>query len=567
MAVVGIDLGTTNSLIAVYQDDHPQLVPNALGAYLTPSVVGISDGSGEAFVGKAAQSRLVRHPERTKAMFKRQMGTNAQNKLGKQTYGAVELSSMVLKSLKQDAENYLQEEVQEAVISVPAYFNAVQRQATIDAAELAGLKVRRLINEPTAAALANGVLDRDDESTFVVLDLGGGTFDVSILEMFDGVMEVRASSGDAFLGGEDFSDMVAQHLAGMAEVDWKKASAATREKLLDATERLKRALDGKQEVSVSVELENKIHELRLSQTVFERVCSSLIARLNRPIERCLYDASISANEIDRVILVGGATRMHVVRSLAAKIFKKLPERKIDPDHAIALGAAIQAGLIEKHQSLDDIVMTDVAPFSMGVETNHDHGESTIHGAFAPILERNTILPASRVQYFCTRGNNQTEIELKIYQGESAIARDNILLGEMTVPVPPKPAGEETIEVRFTYDVSGLLAIDVKVLSLDKTISTVIDNLAGALSKTEKSKRLKAMDKLKINPRETAQNAALIEAIKHLHQMLLGEDRAYAMSLLGRFEAALATQDPKKIDAERDKISEILEQIEASFVSY
>lgn len=567
MTCIGIDLGTTNSLVAYFSEDGPLLVKNALGEYLTPSVVGLADDNKTLLVGKAAKKRLIRFPDKTRSLFKRSIGTNSEFSLGKKQFSATDLSALVLSKLKQDAEDFLKTEISEAVISVPAYFNAVQRQATKDAAEIAGLKVCRLINEPTAAALANGVLDRENESTFVILDLGGGTFDVSILEMFEGVMEVRASSGDAFLGGEDFTEALAKHFSEQIDQDWKSLRSQDKELLLSVADQLKCALEGQNRASATVKINGISHNLEVDNDGFERLTSNLIDRLYRPIQKSLYDAGLRAEQVDRVILVGGATRMSAARSLAAKVFRKLPERNIDPDHAIALGAAVQAGLIKQHTALDDVVMTDVAPFSMGIETNHRENGNTVHGAFAAILERNTVLPASRQQYFETAGDNQTKIELSIYQGESAIAKDNVLLGKMTVPVPPKPAGHESIEVRFTYDVSGLLVVDVKVLSMNSTVTTVIENLAGAMSSNEKKARLKALEKFKIDPREQELNRALLESIKHMYEVLLGDDRAYVMNLLGRFEAALQTQDPQKIEKERAEIEKAIEQIEANFVRH
>lgn len=567
MVSIGIDLGTTNSLVAIYEENGPRIIKNALGELLTPSVVGFADDLSTVLVGRAAQQRLVRHPDLTKALFKRMMGTSTTVTLGRKKFTAVDLSSMVLSSLKADAEADLGHPVTDAVISVPAYFNAVQRQATKDAAELAGLTVRRLINEPTAAALANGILDRDGESTFVVLDLGGGTFDVSILEMFDGVMEVRSSSGDSFLGGEDFTDALAKQFATQEEIEWKTLSAQDKERLLSTAEQLKRAMETKTEASADIQLLGQTRHFTVTTGTFDKVTAPLVARLHRPIEKSLYDAGTSPDDIDRVILVGGATRMACMRSLAAKVFRKLPERTIDPDHAIALGAAVQAGLADKHADLKDVVMTDVAPFSMGIESNHWEGSQVIRGAFSPIIERNTILPASRREYYATAEDNQTRIDVHIFQGESAIAQDNVLLGQLNVPVPPKPKGHEQIEVRFTYDVSGLLAVDVKVLSIDKTLSTVIDNLAEAMSEKEKAKRFKAMEAFKVSARDDAANVTLMESIKHLHEMLLGEDRRALMTILTRFESALETQNPQFIERERREIAEVIEQIEARFVQY
>ncbi len=566
MVCVGIDLGTTNSLIAVYGDNGPELIPNALGEHLTPSVVGLADDKSTFLIGKAAQKRLIRHPDLTKSLFKRQMGSGTELRLGRKTFSATDLSAMVLSSLKKDAEAALGCDVSEAVISVPAYFNAIQRQATKDAAEIAGLKVRRLINEPTAAALASGVLDRDEESLFLVLDLGGGTFDVSILEMFEGVMEVRSSAGDSFLGGEDFTEVLARHFCGELSEKWSDLKPEDKEILLSFSERIKLSLANSDAAEAELPWRGASRTLAMTQQKFEGLCATLLGRLRRPIEKCLHDSGHSTLEIDRVILVGGATRMPVIRSMAARIFKKLPERRIDPDHAIALGAAVQAGLIEKHEGLDDVVMTDVAPFSMGIESNDSSREKIVEGIFVPIIERNTILPASRRQFFSTMFDNQRKIQVKIYQGESAFARDNVSLGEMMVLVPPKPAGQEGIDVRFTYDVSGLLAVDVTVPSTNQTFSQVVEDLAEAMPASEKRTRLAAMEKLKVNPRDEAANVALVEAIKHLFEMLLGQDREFVMGLLGRFEAALDSQDPRRIETERREIAEIVDQIEANYVT-
>ncbi|SMQ73063.1 molecular chaperone HscC [Devosia lucknowensis] len=565
MTAIGIDLGTTNSLVSVFEDGRARLLPNALGDYLTPSVVGLADDGRTMLMGKAALSRLALHPDRTAARFKRLMGTKTSIKLGRSSFDATQLSAFVLRALKADAEAALGIPVDAAVISVPAYFNAIQRQATKDAAEIAGLKVTRLINEPTAAALATGLLDRTAETTFVVLDLGGGTFDVSVLEMFDGVMEVRASAGDAMLGGEDFTRQLARHLSGEAGIDFSSLPATEAEHLLSITERFKRELATGDQATASAQIAGRIHDFRINRNAFEKTTADLLARMRRPIDRCLYDARIDVARIDKVVLVGGATRMHAVRSLAARIFRQLPVQIIDPDHAIALGAAIQAGLATRDAALDDVVMTDVAPFSLGISSATRSGQHLLDGLFAPIIERNTPLPASRSRTFSTISDNQLIIEIEVYQGEAATVADNIALGKLNVPVPPAPAGREAIDVRFTYDTSGLLAVDTTILSTSAKFSTLIDNLAQALSPAEKARRLQEMDALKVHPREDARNRALLEAIDQLHAMLLGEDRAQAQALRIRFEVALAGQDPKVIELERERIVPLLDHLERALV--
>ncbi len=472
---------------------------------------------------------------------------------------------MVLRTLKADAEAALGAPVSEAVISVPAYFNGVQRQATKDAAEIAGLTVRRLINEPTAAALAAGVLDMGAESTFAVLDLGGGTFDVSILEMFEGVMEVRASSGDAQLGGEDFTNRIATDLARTAGEEWDRLEPGEREAFLSIAEELKRRVRPDVPARAQISIGQRPLTVELTTERQDEIVKDLVARLRRPIDVCLYDSSITVDDIDRVILVGGATRMPVVQSLAARVFRKLPERTVDPDHAIALGAAVQAGLVARHSALDDVVMTDVAPFSLGIASGTKINGKYFGDRFAPIIERNTILPASRSQVFATAGDNQVEIQVQVYQGESVVASENVLLGDFFVPVPRGPRGKEAIEVRFTYDVSGLLEVDVRVLSNGKRVVDVIDNLASAMTEKEKMRRLKELEGLKISPFEAAENVALIETLKHLHEMLLADDRRSLQDLLNQFEAVLAEQDPKAIAAERARLLEIVKRIEENYV--
>ncbi|WP_322892257.1 MULTISPECIES: Hsp70 family protein [unclassified Yoonia] len=565
MTCIGIDLGTTNSLVAIYEDSGPRIIPNALGEKLTPSVVGLADDRKTLLVGRAAKMRLVRHPDLTAARFKRLMGTDRQIMLGKKAYTATDLSAMVLRSLKNDAEAALSRNVDSAVITVPAYFNGIQRQATKDAAEIAGLRVERLINEPTAAALAAGVLDRDGESRFVVLDLGGGTFDVSILEMFDGVMEVRASSGDARLGGEDFTDAIARELASSVGLDWAKLGKGDCESILAVAEEIKRKLAGADAASAKVMAAGKEYSFALDSARAAAITGDLMARLRRPIDTCLNDCNVSVEDIDRVILVGGATRMAEVRSVAAKVFRRLPERSVDPDEAIALGAAVQAGLIARHEALDDVVMTDVAPFSLGIDSSSEINNRQVHNRFAPIIERNTILPASRSQYFNTTVDNQIEILVRIYQGESPFSSENIKLAELFVPVPRAPKGREQIEVRFSYDVSGLLAVTVTVLSTGEVIKDVVDNLASAMTPKEKARRLQALEAIAVHPRDMAENQALIETLKHFYEMLLGEDRMFLQQLLNEFELVMASQDPRAIAATRDRIGKIVTQIEAGYV--
>ncbi len=564
MRPVGIDLGTTNSLIAVFEEGGPRLIPNALGRVLTPSAVSI-DKKGNLLVGQAARDRLVTHPDRTAAYFKRRMGTDHEYRLAGKHLKAEDLSALVLRQLKADAEADLGEEVRDVVVSVPAYFNEPQRKATVTACAIAGLNAIRLVNEPTAAALAYGLHDRDGESTFMVVDLGGGTFDVSVLEMFEGVMEVRASAGDAYLGGEDFSDRLAKHVAERFELDWIRAGAERQSAIRSVADEAKRRLSATQETEVTVPGEARA--ITVSRDTFREINADLLNRLLRPIERCLYDTRLEPHDLDRVVLVGGATRMPEVRQLVGRQLRCLPEAGIDPDHAVALGAAVQAGLAARDAALEDVVMTDVSAFTLGIETAQQLSEHNFApGFFMPIIERNTPVPVSREETVHTLVDNQKRLRISVYQGEAPKVIDNIALGNFDVAVPKAPAGQEAVRVRFTYDVSGLLEVEATVISTGVTESLVIRKLAANMSEDEIARRVTALQSLKQHPREDAANQALIARLDRVYALALRDDRDFVQRLIVRFEAALATQDTEAIGKERGEISEILDRIDDHYVS-
>lgn len=565
MALVGIDLGTTNSLITVFTDDGPQLIPNALGEVLTPSAVGVSD-TGDIIVGAAAKNRLVSHPEQTYARFKRYMGANRQVKMGKKTYRAEELSALVLRSLKDDAERHLGEPVDRAIISVPAYFNDVQRKATYAAGKMAGLTVERLINEPTAAALAYGLNSKEDENTFLVIDLGGGTFDVSILEIFEGVMEVRSSAGDAFLGGEDFTDAIVGHFCEQLETKPEDLKPGVKGLLRDLADKAKMQLSSHHEAGVNfIDRSAKKpaeQKLTITREKFESLTEGLIKRMRRPIQRAIMDADLRADDIDRVVMVGGATRMPVVRAMITRLLKLFPEHSLDPDHVIALGAAVQCGLLERHAVLEDVVMTDVAPFTLGteitIETRPGHYES---GHFQPIIERNTVIPVSRVVTNSTMQKGQKQVNIEVYQGESPMVASNVKLGAFQVAVPHNPKGHEAFDIRFTYDVSGILEVIVTTLSDDKTKTLVIEGNPGSIPKEEIAKRFKALEKLKIHPRDAAENTALISRFERAYENSLGDLRQHIGQNLAAFQGILDKQNETDIKVAREEFSEYLTQIE------
>lgn len=365
MTAIGIDLGTTNSLVSVWQNGEAVLIPNALGKTMTPSVVGFSD-QGDLLVGDAARERLISHPAQTVAQFKRYMGTDRECKIGKKPFRAEELSSFVLRALKEDAEKFLGTAITTAVISVPAYFSDTQRKATINAGKLAGLDVKRLVNEPTAAAIAYGLHDRDDENTFLVFDLGGGTFDVSILEIFDDVFEVHASSGDNHLGGEDFTDALTEFAMQKAGIKWKKGGKEY-EIIRKSAEQCKQALSSEEEATMAFVFKKKAYQVTLTRGHLKKLYAPLLDRLRTPVENAMRDAKLSLSDLDNVVMVGGASRLPMIKSLVSKMLGLFPKMHLNPDEVVALGAAGMAALLDSQSELREVVLTDVCPYSLGTD--------------------------------------------------------------------------------------------------------------------------------------------------------------------------------------------------------
>jgi molecular chaperone HscC len=565
--IVGIDLGTTNSLIGVWREGRAELLPNALGAVLTPSCVSIGE-DGEVLVGMPARDRLLTHPERSASVFKRYMGTDKRLTLADRMFRPEELSALVLKSLKADAESALGEAVTEAVITVPAYFNDTQRKATRIAGELAGFKVERLLNEPTAAALAYGLHKAERESQFLVFDLGGGTFDVSILEIFEGVMEVRATAGDNFLGGEDFVTVLVEgflaHAAKTSGLDRKSLNGGQLAQLRVEAERVKRALSSRSSEIFGLQQGDARLEWSVGADEFERLSGPLLERLRAPIERTVRDAKLSTSALSEIVLVGGASRMPIVHRLVARLFGRFPNREINPDEAIALGAAVQAGLKARDAALNEVVLTDVCPYTLGVEVSEEFAQGQRRqGVFLPILERNTVIPASRSHPLASVTDYQASIALKVYQGESRDVKDNILLGTLDVPLPRLPKAEQRITVRFTYDINGLLEVEVTVTATGAKESLIIQQGPGSMSPEEIRRSLAALAKLKIHPRDQTENAALTARLKRLFEQNLQDRRTWVGQQLAAFETALDRQDPREITHIRAEISRNLDAFEGA----
>lgn len=564
--LVGIDLGTTNSAVAVWRDGAPQLVPNALGKELTPSAVSIAKG-GQTWVGEAALDRMATCPADTVTSFKRMMGTAATVTLAGTTLTPEDLSAMVLRSLADDVEAATGERPTAAVITVPAYFNERQRRATRRAGEIAGLEVRRLINEPTAAALAFGLTDRGDREPFLVFDLGGGTFDVSIVEMFEGIVEVRASAGDNRLGGDDFDEalvkLVEPMLDGREALDLLRADRR-RALLTLAAERTRRALSTAEAAEFTMVADGTSLTARVTTEAFEEAAAPLVKRLRDPVIRALRDCHIDVKSLSDIVLVGGATRMPVVRKALTRMFGRFPNSSVHPDHAVALGAAIQAGLLSGGEGLEEIRITDVAPFTLGVDTATRDSHGRFHdGIFAPIIERNTPVPVSRVERFHTLADNQREIAFGIYQGEARDVKNNVQLGEIKAPVPPRPAGEVMVEVRFTYDTSGLLEVDLEVPASGLKRSLVIVDEDDKRSQKDVEARRKLLEKLKVHPRDEAENVALLARAERAYEGFTGHVRDVIGQGLTEFLGALEKQDPRLIADARDGLGKLLDHIEAN----
>jgi molecular chaperone HscC len=564
MTTIGIDLGTTNSIVAYFGENGPIIIPNILGSKLTPSIVSV-DENNEILVGEVAKERLITHPHLTASTFKRYMGTEKQYHLGKYSFSPEELSSFVLKSLKADAEAFFGKEVHKTIISVPAYFNDTQRKATKRAAELAGLNVERLISEPTAAAISYGLHQEKSETKFIVFDLGGGTFDVSVLELYEGIMEVRSIAGDNFLGGEDFTDLLVSYFVDCEKIDIQDLDSKKRSALYKQGELCKRDLSNSNIGKMSFTLDGRKIERSITRADFEKLANQLLLRLRSPVERTLRDASIKPSDLDAIILIGGATRMPVIKSAVSRMFGKLPYSNINPDEAVALGAAIQIALKERNKSLEEIILTDVCPYTLGIQISKQIDKLNYEsGYFLPIIERSTPIPVSRVERLSTIVDHQVSIDIGIYQGENRRVEENIKLGEMNIRVPSAKAGEELIDVRYTYDINGILEVEVVTVSTGEKNIVVIEKNKGSMSKEEIEERLNALKDIKIHPRDKMENRLLLAKGERLYEEALREKREWIGNLLQQFENVLFHQNERDIKRAAKELKEQLEQIDGWF---
>ncbi len=458
--VIGIDLGTTNSCVSVLEGGDPVVIPNAEGNRTTPSVVGFTK-NGERLVGETAKRQAVTNPDRTIMSIKRHMGTEFKTEIDGKEYTPQDISAMILMKLKADAESYLGEKVSEAVITVPAYFTDSQRQATKDAGKIAGLDVKRIINEPTAASLAYGLDKEEEHQKIMVYDLGGGTFDVSILELGDGVFEVLATNGNNHLGGDDFDDVlidfIAESFMKENKVDLRKDKMSL-QRLKEAAEKAKKELSTTQTTSINLPFitataEGPLHlNMDITRAKFDQLTGHLVEKTIEPMKKALKDANITSSDIDKVILVGGSTRIPAVQEAVKKITNKDPHKGINPDECVAVGAAIQAGVLTGE--VKDVLLLDVTPLSLGIET--------LGAVFTKLIERNTTIPTKKSQIFSTAADNQTAVDIHVLQGEREMAADNITLGRFQLTgIPPAPRGVPQIEVTFDIDANGIVNVSAK----------------------------------------------------------------------------------------------------------
>lgn len=555
MAIIGIDLGTTNSLGAVYREGRVELIPNRFGSYLTPSVVSMED-DGRIVVGEIAKARLVNAPDRTAASFKKDMGTDKKWLLGEKYFTPEELSSFVVRSIVDDAEYYLGEPVEEAVISVPAYFHDSQRVATKRAGALANITVNRIINEPSAAALSS-YFNTKVEQLFLIFDFGGGTLDISIVDCFDTMVEIVSVAGDNRLGGDTFHELMADNF--LKEHQLKRANVSDKEYavLLHQAESCKRRLTTDASAGMSAMIGGVAYTSEYTNDRLIEESGGILAKIKKVLSQALRDGGLTVQEINAVIMVGGSSKMPLIQSYLQHLFRQTPLVSGNCDEMIAKGLGLVCAVKDRAEEVKDYILTDICPFTLGTDIANESDPE--HCYMAPIVERNTVLPCSRVKRFYTSHDNQTKIDIRILQGEHTYADDNMLLGKMHVAVPRKKAGQESVDIRFTYDINGILIVDMTVVSTGKTVTKVISQ---KMDDAEVERKAAELEKLKVHPKDVSENKLVMEKLQELFEEVPSHMREYVSDLIRRFEYYLAQQNPRTIRNYRRYLEMVIEQMES-----
>ncbi len=559
--IIGIDLGTTNSLVAFCQDKKAVIIPNRLHKNLTPSVVAVDDND-QVLVGETAREYGLLHPDRKAEVFKRFMGSEREYCLGSHKFKPEDLSALVLKALKEDAEEYLGETVTEAVISVPAYFNDKRRKATRLAGELAGLKVERIISEPTAAAITYGLYEKTESTRFLVFDLGGGTFDVSILELYGNILEVRAVAGDNYLGGENFTEVLEQEFLESNGLNLDKMDQKTQTLVHEAAERCKKQFGTKEQPEMECLIGDKAFKMQIDAKKYKDLCSPLLERIRKPLQRSIADAHVRLSDIDEVVLIGGATRMPLIREFIVRLFHRFPDTSVQPDEAVALGAAIQGAMKARDKDVKEIILTDVCAFTLGTEVCIERMDGSHEpGHFCPIIERNTVIPTSRTERFFTVHNNQEKIRINVYQGESRLTVNNLLVGVLEIDVPKNRAGEEAVDVTYTYDINSILEVEVRTVSTGKVKKQIIKGKYNTMTDEEIRIRMEELSYLKTPPRDQEENRLLLLRGERSYEESTGTRRIIIENYMREFESALDSRDRDRIIDARARLRGVLEEKE------
>lgn len=553
MAIIGIDLGTTNSLGAVFRNNQVELIPNRYGSFLTPSAVSIDDG--KILVGQIAKERLVSHPELSAASFKKDMGTKQKYKLGEKEFSPEELSSFVIRSIIDDAKEYLQEEIEEVIVSVPAYFHDKQRVATKKAGVLAGVPVKRIINEPSAAAMAS-YFETGKEQLFLVFDFGGGTLDVSIVECFDTMVEIISVAGDNRLGGDNFHEIMSANFIKEHGLDEKKVTDKERAILLRKAEECKRALTTDETANMTAIIGGQSYTSVYTNQRLLDESGLLLAKIKDVLAHALRDGGVSVSEIDAVVMVGGSSKMPLIQSYLQHLMKTTPFVTENCDEMIVRGLGLVCAVKARNEEVKDYVLTDICPFTLGTGTHNESAPE--HSYMSPIIPRNTVLPCSIVKRFYTSHDNQSKVKIEIVQGEHAYVKDNIILDEINVSVPRKKRGEESVDVRYTYDINGILVVDVTVTSIGKTYTKVVSE---EMSEKEIERKMKELEALKIHPKDIDDNRLIMERLQALFESAAPDTKEYILHYISQFEAILESQNQRRIKKARQHLDMIIAQFE------